>query len=487
MSRALVVLVLLAACGGGSDGPATPDAGVPDTSPPDSSPVFAACAEFTAAAATLPLHFDGLLSGADVQSPSSCGSVDAPYGIASAGPDSVIALANLTPGTAYIVDVESAADLAFYVATGCSTDTGPSASECAMFVDANVDGDEFGRFVATGTSAYVVVDYYQSATPSDAHFTLDVYAEACTDDSVCDGGTPVCDRGHCVECADSFDCHDAALPRCDRSTSACAAGVGSCVDDDAGESDDDGPAGATALSITNGQFSVDASVCSWPSIEADFYAFTVAAGETWDVSLTWSGSRDLDLEAFDANGYELALSFWEQPESARLSYLPAGTYYLRVTDFSGATTSIVDYTLAGQRASTTGCTDRSDCAADYRNQLFRGDCVSGACVPMSATDVAAGGACDSEENCAASLTCPAFLFVADADTRNVCSSYCTTDPDCAAMGEDYVCTTYFTTGNFCVQKCTTDDQCPTDPSSQPVSGPWYRLQCETSTGRCVFQ
>jgi len=118
--------------------------------------------------------------------------------------------------------------------------------------------------------------------------------------------------------------------------------------------------------------------------------------------------------------------------------------------------------------------------------VFRGSCVAGACVAIESVDVAAGGACDTEDDCASGLACPDFYFMADADTRSVCAPHCTADGDCAAMGRDYVSPTYFATGNFCVQKCTTDDQCPTDPTSEPVSGPWYRLDCQTSTGHCVF-
>jgi hypothetical protein len=171
----------------------------------------------------------------------------------------------------------------------------------------------------------------------------------------------------------------------------------------------------------------------------------------------------------------------------RLSYLPIGTYYVRVTDFSTLTPADVDYTLTGQRVSTTGCTVRADCATDYRNQVFRGACTGGACVPITATEVGVGGACDTEDDCAASLACPDFLFVANADTRSVCAPHCTSDAGCASLGADYVCTTYLATGNFCVQKCTANDQCATDPSFEPLTGPWYRLVCQTSTGRCIFQ
>ena len=486
MRHWVAVLTVVAACGG-DDGVVTPDASVPaEDAAPDAPPVFAACAEFGATPTPLPAHITGTLSAADVQSPMQCATADAPYGIASAGPDAVVPLYGLVPGTAYVVQLRASADLAFYVVDGCSTTTGPSASECALFVDASAGNEEVGRFIATASTLYVVVDHYASATPASQRFTLDVYAEACQDDSAC--GDDVCHRGRCVECGDSFDCTASNAPRCDGATNLCTAGTDMCSGDDAAEPADDGPAGATVLvPDADGAVTASGHICSAPRTEADYYTLVVGTGETWDLSLAWTGSRDLDLEVFDATGHDIGLSLWEKPETMRLAYLPAGTYVVRVTDFSSPTSASVPYTLTAQRVSTTGCTTRADCAANYRNQVFRGDCEAGACVAIRATNLAAGQACDTEDDCAPNLACPDFYFVADADTRSVCAPHCTGDSDCAGLGSGYVCTTYLPTGNFCVQACTSDDQCPTDPSSKPLGGPWYRLTCQVSTGRCVFQ
>ena len=73
-----------------------------------------------------------------------------------------------------------------------------------------------------------------------------------------------------------------------------------------------------------------------------------------------------------------------------------------------------------------------------------------------------------------------------AAVARLCAPRCDADIECITLGNNYVCTTYLATGNFCVQKCSTDDQCPTDPSSDPVTGPWYRLTCQVSTGRCIL-
>ncbi|HET9989896.1 MAG TPA: hypothetical protein VFQ65_15305, partial [Kofleriaceae bacterium] len=95
-----------------------------------------------------------------------------------------------------------------------------------------------------------------------------------------------------------------------------------------------------------------------------------------------------------------------------------------------------------------------------------------------------GNSCDSQSDCAAGLACPSFYFVENAATRDVCARTCNTESDCDPLGSNYTCTTYLQ-HNFCVQKCTDDLQCPTVIGSQPVTGPWYRLSCQLSTGRCL--
>ena len=68
----------------------------------------------------------------------------------------------------------------------------------------------------------------------------------------------------------------------------------------AGEPANDGPAGAAVL-VAGGN--VNGLICSSPRSEADYVAFDVAAlGDTWDLSLGWSGTNDLDLQVFDSQG-----------------------------------------------------------------------------------------------------------------------------------------------------------------------------------------
>ncbi|MDQ3339449.1 MAG: hypothetical protein M4D80_30150 [Myxococcota bacterium] len=464
----------LAACGDGAQAlPLAPDASAPD------APVYPACAEFGVSATAVPARVTSTVSGADVESPASCATMDAPYGAESKGPDRVVPVSGLRVGATYVVKLEATSDLGFYVSTGCATATGPAADQCLLFEDASLGGTEVGRFVATSGVSYVVVDFYSSQQPTSTVFALEVYEEQCTSDAQCGGATPACADGLCVECATSFDCTTSAKPRCDLETNACTPGVDQCAMDDTAEPLDDGPAGARVLVSGVAQ---TGSVCSKPRSEADFYAFDVTSlGEVWDLSLAWSGSADLDLELYDANGATFGLSFWEQPERARLTHLPIGRYYARVSEFSTDVEGVA-YTLTASRGYGAACTSSADCASEYRNQIFRGACTAGACVKIEgAGTLAEGTACDSQSDCGANLSCPAFFFVADADTRATCTRGCTYDAQCD-VGD--VCTTYFAS-NFCVPACTTDAQCPTSLDDQPLSGPWYQLRCNLSSGRCT--
>src|SRR5688500_1959777 len=140
----LVVFAALALGGCGGAEPVRPDATVPDGGgdPPPAANAYPAAAGFTSpttTTATLPLPYQDDLadSGADIQAPEACRLVDAPFGMASPGADAAVAIDGLVAGTEYVVKLSAAEDLAFYVATGCSTELGPSGGaegECLLYV-----------------------------------------------------------------------------------------------------------------------------------------------------------------------------------------------------------------------------------------------------------------------------------------------------------------------------------------------------------------
>jgi hypothetical protein len=484
-----------AACGGtttavpdapSGDAPAPPDAGG------DAMPL--ACAELTSPELTitaLPTHVSGDLAstGADLIAPPQCATDDDPFGEQTAGNDEVIAVDGLTPGTDYVVRLVGSADLSFYVITGCSVPTGPANRDCLLYEDKTTSGAEVGHFVAPDAPVWIVVDYYASQPPTDGTWSLDVYASQCTSDAQCGGTTPSCLDGRCVGCSSSFDCADPAKPVCDTSTHVCGAGTGGCTGDDSmpPENGDDGPAGARVLvPDAQGRTTTTGHICNTPSSERDYFAFTVAQpGDDWEVQLSWSTTADLDLAVYDHDGATMGLSYYETPEDILLTYLPGGTYYVAVSQYAQQPVAqSTAYTLRTARAGD-ACASSADCAAEYRNQIYRGDCSGGACVPIAGGGaLAPGDACDRVSDCATGSSCASFFFTANADTRDVCGTYCTHDSDCSGMGAGFVCTTYLQQ-NFCVEKCTADAQCPVSVSTAPSTPPWARLRCDKPTGHCA--
>ena len=176
------------------------------------------------------------------------------------------------------------------------------------------------------------------------------------------------------------------------------------------------------------------------------------------------------------------MSYWEDPQRVELTYLTPGRYYAYVRESSTSPDSFAQpYTIAATRTPGAPCESPADCAAEFRNQIYRGNCQGGACVDLDGGGtLVAGDACDSQSDCAAGLECSSFFFVDDASTRDVCEPTCTNDAQC---GAGYVCTTYLDQ-NFCVARCTGDLDCPVVTNAQPQSGPWARLSCQVSTGRC---
>jgi hypothetical protein len=482
--RAVVWFAAVAACGGDDGGGAMPDA---PTDQPD-APLPLACREMEVEPVAVPAQVDGdvLGGGADLTSPTACATIDAPYGVESAGADRVVRLGGLTPGTTYGVRLASNEDLAFYVITGCSTDSGPADGDCALFVDAMTVGYEFGAFTAAGADAWVVVDRYTDTDPLDGSFMLEVYPVECVDNDGCSGQTPACLAGRCVGCVTSFDCTSPFAPACDELIHTCVQGSAGCAGDDAAEPADDGPAGAPTLTPNGaGVATRSGAICAQPDAERDYARFVVGSpAERWTIDLAWATGDDLDVVVYDAAGVPLGISFYEQPERIALRHLAPGDYFVEIDDFT-TTGPAVPYTLTATRTAGAACYDASDCAVEYRNQIHRGACVGGACVSIDGGGgVPEGGACDSHSDCVAGTDCPSFFFVSDADTRSTCGRECAGDADCAPLGADYVCTTYLP-NDFCVQKCTEDDHCPTLIGVVPSVPPWERMTCQVSTGRCL--
>ena len=349
------------------------DAGpTPDSGPtPDGGGNGDPCAEFAAPAMVLNTYPATVSSnligtGADINIGEGVCTDERSY-FSQVGEELVLRLDDLTPGTGYVINIQSGSDISFYVTTGCSS---PSLSgECLLFVDEEIGDPERGDFVAPANgTVYVVVDHFGEPPVSDGSFTITIVEPECTVDTDCNGtlDTPFCSNNICVACTTSIQCDSTAAPICDvGGTNACAAGFDLCTGDDASppENADDGPVGATALTPAEGApVLVNAKICSSPATESDHYSFSVADGDVRVFSLDWTDiTDDLDLIIIDSEGVGVANAFANKPEVLIADDLPAGDYFLIVSKFESdgiADPAAVDYTLT---ASLPECETSFDC------------------------------------------------------------------------------------------------------------------------------
>ena len=300
----MALLLSLTACGDdgdvSDDAILVPDGSIFDGGPsgPDAMPGGGNCAEFEAPAMVVdsyPAEVTGNVVGAGADLTVGEGiCADERTHYPQEGEDQVVRLDGLVAGTTYAIDIASAADIGFYVATDCTTGMLLS-DECLLFVDEEIEIGERGDFVApAGGSVFVVIDHFQGQNPlADGAYTLSVFEPDCIVDDDCAGtpDTPLCSNFTCVGCTNSFQCDDPNEPICDvGGTNTCAAGYDTCTGDDPSppESSDDGPSGAVALDPDDD--TVDANICSDPAAEADFYSISFTSGETRVLSVDWTGT-----------------------------------------------------------------------------------------------------------------------------------------------------------------------------------------------------
>lgn len=362
-------LLLTAACGGGGDNKDKPDAST--SVDVDASIAADVCTANGGPATTLsayPAIYAGNVLGAGADYSVAEGiCLDERSHFSQEGEDQAIRLNNLTPGAPYVVEVVSAADLSFYVVTDCAG-AEIVANDCLLFADQQPTKPELADFAAPDSgTVYIIVDRFDDGPIDDGSYSLSVYEAACTVDADCSGtpDTPTCLNYSCVECVNSFQCDSTDAPVCDGATKTCVAGFDTCTGDDATppESGDDGPSGATVLTLTADMPTVvNAKICSAPANELDFYSFTIVEGDSRAFALNWtSATADLDLYLFNADGILLKNSVNDQPEVIPASGLAAGTYYLAVSKFETDGTGVaaaVDYTLT---APLPNCATSFDC------------------------------------------------------------------------------------------------------------------------------
>jgi hypothetical protein len=324
--------------------------------------------------------------------------------------------------------------------------------------------------IAAGTYYIVVVQYMPAGNMAAVPYTLKVQL---------------------AECKTDFQCLSAASPVCSGS-GLCGAGPALCVSDDASEATgDDGPAGARDLTAAVGVANpLTGSICSSPGTEADYFKVVVADGQGITLSVAWTGATvDLDPRILDATGTTMGFSFYTNPENIRVTYLPAGTYYVRLVNFAATadqTTVVVPYTITSTITAAQTCATSTDCAAEYSTQLYRGQCVTatGTCQTIPAGTRANGMACDTGDDCV-SKRCSYISFDADAQDSVCIPTSCAAEADCTAISATLHCTTGIST-NFCMPACASNLECGANTGSDVLDSgqPWDYLTCTTATGVC---
>jgi hypothetical protein len=395
-----VPLSLVVACGDdGGDDSADPDA-MPDDPDADTTPdatEAGACGTAAGAISSYPGTYSGSVigGGADYNVAEGTCTVEVGY-YDQAGEDVVIDLSGLTAGTNYAVTVDSADDLGVYVATSCDA-AGPASGACLAMTDATLAGETI-YFTATGATASVIVDNYDAAATA-GDFTLTVDVAECIDSTECSGATPTCVNYDCVECATSFDCGTAAESVCDTATNTCGVGPTACTGDDTRDTTapgDDGPAGATALTLPTAGVPtvITSNVCGTPATEQDWFTFTTTAVSSYGFNVNWATAGvDIDVVLFDDEGAVVRSAATDSttgPEQFLAANLPIGTYYVMVYQYAPTTAPAGAYTLT---MSIPECTTSFQCGTAAEPICSTaGECVAttaNACVGDDVADAAA--------------------------------------------------------------------------------------------------
>ncbi len=369
----LTAALALAACGGDDGDGNNPDAG------PD-APQGGVCGVEATTLSTYPATFSGsvITAGDDLDvAEGACADERGFYG--PYGPDQVIALTNLTPGTTYVLDLATGEDLGMYVTESCA-DGGPATGSCLLLVDQSYT-EERGEFVAPASgSVFLVIDTADGTTLVDGNYMLTVRAAECTSNTECSGAEPICSAGfECVQCTSSFHCSTTGAPVCDGATSTCVAGGTQCTGDDGAEPDD-GPAAARTITFPtlNTPTTLTGSVCSLPALEGDWYKFTATAAGSLRVAATWNdATADLDLLVYNSTGQVVAqgVAGGAGPEVTLANLTAAGEYFIEVYQYEPANSApATSYALT---ISLPECASSFECTTAGEPICSVGECVAG--------------------------------------------------------------------------------------------------------------
>ena len=216
--------------------------------------------------------------------------------------------------------------------------------------------------------------FKSTPVPNGEGYCLDSleFAPECTSDADCtDADKGVCDVDNavCVGCVSFQTCTDAAKPACidDTNLGGVCGVVTECTNDDAAE-EDDGPAAATVVDISQLPKVIEAKTCSGATNqETDWFKFTVAADNTpIRISLT-AANADADIAFILGDAQFTGIA--RGPVVGKT--LAAGDYVILVaaqdTSMIGGGTEATPYTLtidSGECATDADCTNGELCLVD---------------------------------------------------------------------------------------------------------------------------
>ena len=395
-------------------------------------------------------------------------SVDAPYGIESAGPDSVVrARRPRRRARRTSCRLASASGPRVLRRDRLLDATGP-ARERVQAVRRRDVGRRGGRPVRrerhdARTWSSTTTSRTAAATRRSRSTSI---AEQCT------RARSAAARRRCVATASASSARRASTartprpPRCDTATNTCIAGMDTCPTDDTGEPANDGPAGAPAIVLAAGGTASTGAICSIadaPRRTTSRSTSTRARRHMGRLARVERHARSRS-RGVRRQGTPLGCSFWEQPEHVRLTYLPVGRYYARGHRVLVRRADAVDRRLhadGAARPRAPAARAAADCAAEYRNQIFRGDCDAGACVSIEGNGaVPEGGACDSVSDCGSRAVVPELLLRRERRHARRVRAQLHRRRRLRAARHRATCARRTCSNNFCVQKCTADAPVP---------------------------
>lgn len=263
-----------------------------------------------------------------------------------------------------------------------------------------------------------------------------------------------------INCMTDWDCTAGDAPVC--VSGICSAGGNDCTGEDAHEGPDDGPHGATVLTVALGEtVTTSGAICyGLLTHEADWYAVDVVAGDNLVIEATPGFPGPLPLffvHSWMAGGVATGFAEWTDPRAIRLTNLPAGRHYISLEELLGtANTTAFPYTLSITRTAG-GCMTAADCGKGDSTQVYRGACVNKACEPIGDGGRPPGSSCDSDGDCASGLC--SYTSHQLNPGSSVCTVACTTTSQCTtALGPEYRCTGGMMT-NRCRPACAENADC----------------------------